>query len=217
MTWAEQKLLIVNRLKFDGASSHDLNSTAISSAFDLRAKIAVQEFVRETFYIYEDRAALTLALNDRIVNLLDGAKCAKPIFNPRLVWVNNAKLSIMSPDHQELLYASATVSTGAPTTWCMPQEGIIKFENKCAAGYADSYVSGWAKHPDISADNQALAVNDWHANMLAAYVAAQFATPVVSSQAGVNRLQMYDKEAYDGMVQLKAANLARFFGSGDLG
>ena len=217
MTWAELKLLVKNRLQFDGVSQQDINNTAIASAFDLRAILYLQSFMRDTYYIYEDRAALTLATNDRILNLLDPAKSAKAIYHPRKVWVNSSELQLYSISDQEQMYSSAVVATGTPTTWASAQEGQIQFEVKCTSGFSNSFVSGWAKHPTISSDSQSLSVLDWDGLICSAYIAAAFAQPVVSSNAGLNRLQMYDKEAYEGAKEIKARNLARFYGSGYLG
>lgn len=213
MTWAELKLLVNNRLKFDGASSEDLANTTLMSAFDLRAKLSLQEFVRETYYIFEDRAALTLATNDRTISLLDPAKSAKSIYTVYQVWVNNLLLQNLSPRDMQTLSAEASVATGTPSYWAQYQDGQVTFDKKCTSGFSNSYVSGWAKHPDISSDSQVLSIMDWHGSILAAYIAAEFARPVVSSAGGLNRLQMYDKEAYEGALAIKAANTQRFLWS----
>lgn len=217
MTWAETKLLIVHKLNFDGSSKEDLQNTALSSGFDLRSKLLLQQFCRYTYYIWHDRAALTLAANDYIVQVSNTAKCAKAIYEVMDVWLSDAKLAFYSPRQQEVLHmGQGTIQSGTPATWSQLSEGKIRFEKKVTGAIANSYVSGFGKHDDITSDGQTLDIQDWDFEPLISFTAANFMQPVAASDIGIGRLRMYDAAAAAAMDALRARNMRRFFGSREI-
>lgn len=212
-TWAVTKTLVKAKIRYDGASVEDVNDLAINSGFDTRAKASFYSFVEETFCIYANRSALTLAASDQEVDLFDAAKCAQPIHSPRHVWVNNVKLELWSMADLESMYSGGTMVNGTPVAWALAEDGRICFDKPASGAFANNYVSGWRRHTAIAADGDVLRVPDRViTTILVSYIAADFQMPVVASNAGLNRLEMYDKIAFQGLQKFKAMNLARFHG-----
>lgn len=200
-------------MRYDGSSVEDINDLALNSGFDTRAKKSFYGFVEDAYAIYEDRAALTLATNDRTVDLFDAAKCAKAIFAPRRVWVNNVLIEQWSMKELEERATGGSISTGTPVEWAIAEDGRITFDKPCSGAFANNYVSGFARHVAITADADVLRVPDrLIVDVLTAYMAAHFQMPVVGSNVGLNRLEMYDKIAYNGLREFRAKQIARFMG-----
>lgn len=212
-TWAELKLLVKSKLRYDGSSVEDINDLAINSGFDTRAKKCFSAFVEDACAIYEDRAALTLAQADKTIDLFDIAKSAKPIFAPRYVWVNNIRLEQYSMSDLETLYSSGSLSQGTPVAWAIAEDGRVTFDKPLSGAFANNFASGFCRHAAITADTDTLRVPDrLVTDIIPAYIAANFQQGVVGSNIGLNRLEMYDKIAYNGLMQFRATQTARFFG-----
>ena len=212
-SWAELKVLVKARLRYDGASVEDISDLALNSGFDTRAKKSFNAFVEESFAIYEDRATLTLAAADKTVDLFDNTNCSKAIFAPRLVWVNDTPVEQWAMSDLEQLYTGGNISQGTPVAWAIVEDGRITFDKPCSGAFANNFVSGFARHEAITADDDVLRVPDRIVtDILTSYIAAHFQTPVVGSNVGLNRLEIYDKTAYDGLRRFKAKQIARFFG-----
>ncbi len=213
VTWSELKVFVKARVRYDGAAVEDINDLALNSGFDTRAKLSFYGFVEEAYAIYADRAALTLATNDRTVDLFDSGKSAKAIFAPRYVWVNNVRLEQWAMSDLEILSYGGTISSGTPTRWGIAQDGKITFDVPCSGAFANNFASGFARHTAITAQDQVLEIPDRIIpDILTAYMAAHFQMPVVGSNVGLNRLEMYDKIAYAGLREFKAKQIARFMG-----
>lgn len=212
-TWAELKLLVKSKVRYDGASVEDINDLAINSGFDTRAKKSFMAFCEDALAIYENRAGLTLAQADSTIDLFDGAKSTKPIFAPRHIWVNNVKLEQYAYADLEILYSGGSVAQGTPVAWAIAEDGKVTFDKPLSGAFANNFVSGFSRHAAITADADVLRIPDRLIVAVAApYIAAHFQESVVASNVGLNRLEMYDKIAYTGLMNFRAKQIARFMG-----
>lgn len=211
MTWAEFKILVKDRLQYDGQSDVDLNNLGIASVFNLRALVYLQTCVQESYALYADRATLTLAAADKTVNTLDIAKCSQPIWQVGKVWINSIALAVASMSDLDLLASAAAPAQGTPIYFSVIGDGKIFFDKPCTAGLTNCFASGWRLHSTISSDSQVMEFPDSIAPAFADYVAAQLSKAVVADQLGLNRLQMYSESSYKAITEFAAKQKARYY------
>lgn len=212
MNWGELKTLVKDRLRFDNEANVDLTTITVGSTFDTRCALYLQSFMEYTYAQYADRATLTLATNDREVNLLDAAKCSSAIWYPRLVWVNGNFLYESSVNDLLNLDYSASLTAGVPVAWAKGNHGYIMFNVPCASGYSSSRVSGFCYHAALSADNVSILLPNRAMDPLAAWICASMRGPVVSSEASMVRLERDDKESAGFIRRFAAQNKMKFMG-----
>lgn len=213
VNWGTFKTLVVEKLQFRGESYSDLSSLGFPSNFNTRALIYLYTFVRDSYSIYYDRAALTVNTSDVSLDLLTTADCAKPIYRPRKIWINNTLIEMQSMGDFEAGYSSAALASGVPTKWMPFEDGIVRFDKACASGYSNSYASGFGDHLTIDDDADVVTIPDRYLDLAVEAVAAPFALPVVSDEIGISILEKYSAGSAAALRRWAAENVRRFTGS----
>lgn len=213
-TWADAKTFITERLKADGESSIDFSSTTFEGIFDKRCQLALALFSKATLWLYTSKAALTLAANDQDLAMNDPAKCAKPVFAPRKVWIASSPIQRFSSLHTlNENWDAVTTSASSPVAWAELNDYTLRFNCPCSSGLTGTYVAGFYSHPKPAADDATLELPLDHMDLLGAFTAVALRSKVWSETLTLERLKGYSKEAATGITAIRNKQLARHYQS----
>lgn len=209
-TWADAKTFITERLKADGESAIDFSSTTYEGTFDKRCQLSLALFSKAILWLYSSKATLTLAANDQDVALDDPAKCSKPIFSVKDVWIAESKIQkFQSVTYLDENYDPVTTDAGSPQAWAQKNDYVLRLSHPCSSGLTGTYISGFYSHPKPAADESPLEIPLDHMDLLGAFTAVALRSKVWSETLTLERLKGYSKEAADGMIAIRKRQMMR--------
>lgn len=210
-TWQEFKDIVHEKLRADGASTVGLSDRTFESGFDRRTMRHFRAYCRHVHEFWVYNAQLTLALNDQEVNLYDPAKCAREVFAPTNVFIQNVKLT-KAPNRDFIARVSqqSGLVAATPSYWIENGESRIRFNvpvTSAIAAALTNYVEGWAEHPTITGDDFEISLHESQHEACAAYCAVALSLPVAETATIAKRLAQYDQSARIAMERRRSQNL----------
>lgn len=210
-TWESFKQLVYERVKSDGASAVGLADRGLGSPFDKRVMRHFRAYCRHVHEFWVYNAALTLAASDQEINLYDSTKCAREVFAPMGVFLQNVKVA-RAPNREFMasVRQQSGLSAGVPAYWIENGESRIRFDipvNSTVASALTNYVEGWAEHPTIATDETNISLHESQHEACAAYCAVALALPVAETSTIAKRLAQYDQAARVAMEHRRSRNL----------
>ncbi|MCW5943885.1 MAG: hypothetical protein KIS66_16765 [Fimbriimonadaceae bacterium] len=212
-TWEQFKALVLEKARFDGATTVSLSATALGSEFDVRVMRHFRSFCRACREFYAYNAALTLATSDQEVDLYSSAKCAREVFLPTKVFLNKIEILRTNRDALEGIRQQAALTAGLPQYWVVLREGAIRFDvpvSATVAAYSNNYVAGYAEHPTISTDETAISLSESAHEAAALWCSILISKPSVDANLSIQRIAQYNEDAARFVLQRRADNTVGF-------
>jgi len=196
---------VARKLKYDGAATAPIDEA--DTDFQGEVMKYLKDYTRKTFCIYLRRREVSTATDDQEVLLPD------EIFYANRVWVNGSKLFKRTRNHEYDTSITALTS-GQPRWFSNSEDGRITFDRPLSetAATAETFVEGWAAHPDVTEDNYeetVLYVGDRFIDEIGDYIAWKMMAPVVTDEAAVLRMKGYAFSAKAHVQQRRGANMMR--------
>jgi hypothetical protein len=125
--------------------------------------------------------------------------------------LNNQKLTKVEAG--DILRSShPTDPAGIPLSWGQLSDTEIIFSVELEESLANSFVSGFYRHPEIEGDDDRVLVPEEHVQTLIDYASVFLRRPVASDQVGIERLAMLRADTREGIKRMRGRALSRVTG-----
>lgn len=220
MTLKEARELLQKRVEIDQDSDEDLTLPETATAVVMTA---ARQVSRLTYFLFTERAALTLSDTVAKYNLLDPAICELPIFDLRAtetdlppIYVNGQWVSYEEWGHFRVNYEyHSNTSQSNPSCFTIVSPSHIIFShpiNGTAADASDNFASGFYLHtPYTWQDNQdteLLGPEEYH-ELIIDRAALNITKSYIDGE-GITRWQLYNAEYQTKGLGYRKANLEMY-------
>lgn len=198
-TFTELCDFVVSDLTADGDTQFSFPSGVYyTSAFGKRVASWLKLFSVKTYNLFTLKEAITIGSGDQTFSLVDSANCAKSFYRVEKVWLNNEEIQRLDSVKEMLDHSHPTDSAGLPHLWAQLNESAILFNRNPSGSIANSYVAGYYRHPNITADSTVVEFPDEEWAYLSRVLAVAMRENVFSDEVGLQRVMRLDRqvEAY---------------------
>lgn len=211
MTWGNFKILVKNKVQFEGEEEVDLESIAVGSDAETRIQHYLDVFLMVTREHYKRRLALTLTsfVSSQEVDLRTACPTGFIVYEPTIIWINGKKIEKVSVDIMQDEAVTPTQTAGEPNSWADMKDWIVEFDKPLGADYGSSYIEGYYLPAAYTADNNVVNLTADKIDIAAKFIAAGLMEGVVSSDSGLQRLKRYEAISRPNMGKQGGSNVAR--------
>jgi hypothetical protein len=208
MVFSDLAAYVQTDLAPDGDKQFPTVVTAFSSSnFGKRLASFLKAFTVDTYLLYTSLEPITVVAGDREFDFLNPAKCAKAFHHVQRVWINNVELRREDSAADLIRSWGPLTNTGVPNRFAKLDRSRIIFDLALSANQVNCYAAGWYRHPDITSDNTVVQLPDEIVHLFSRYAQVLLREAVADDEVGLQRLQRFDKSAFDAIARLRSENM----------
>jgi hypothetical protein len=194
-TFSELCDFVVSDLQADGDTQFSFPSGVYyTSAFGKRVASLLKLFSVKTYNLFTLEESITIGSGDQTFSLVDPDNCAKSFYRVEKVWLNNEEIRRLDSVKEMLANTHPTDTSGLPHLWVQLNESSILFNRSPSGSIANSYVAGYYRHPNITADSTVVQFPDEEWSYLSRVIGLAMRENVFSDDIGLQRVMRLDQQ-----------------------